>query len=335
MDWRDEVPSLADQLWYMYENKIGTDLQIAVTNDEKVQSFDCHRTIMRRLSFNFELQDDDENFMYVDVGDMDPDLFDYIIKFAYTDKIVFKSFKDSIQIHRVASNYQMNHLRKECENFMQNKVDKDSVWSLLSHTNKGPDLTALTDYFLTGQTCACLESPEFLSCNQTTLELLLSQESINATELQLIQAVLKWTRHKNGNKPFDSETARRILGPCISLLRFLCLTAADFSTYVAQSGLISNEDALLVLINLSTKGQAKLPSYICTTDVPRKPCSAAFKVNCDAAVEVRKEEEDEKTEGAECLPAAPAVQSQKIRRSKKAKAEKIQRSPEHKQKSNK
>ncbi|XP_059480300.1 BTB/POZ domain-containing protein 2-like [Neocloeon triangulifer] len=269
-DWRDECHSLPEHLWYMYEKKIGTDLQVAVMSDHKQQVFECHRMIMRRLSFVFEPQTDGVMLMSLDVGDMDPEIFLTIIKFAYTDKIVFKSFNETIPIHKVASNYQMNQLRRECENFMKNNVDKHSVWSLLNYSNKGLDLTMSTDSFLIKQTSSCLQSPEFLSCSRATLELLLSQQKINATELQLIQAAIKWTRHKNGNKPFEPETAQQLLGPCFGLLRFLCLTPANFSMFVAQSGLMSKEDALLVLINLSVKGQAKLPSYVCKIDKPRK-----------------------------------------------------------------
>jgi len=89
------------------------------------------------------------------------------------------------------------------------------------------------------------------------------------SEVQLVEAAVRWARVRNDDRPLDPETAQRLLGPCLPLLRFLALSPAHFSSRVAAAGLFSPEDSLRILVNLTSPGQMPLPPYICPLDTNR------------------------------------------------------------------
>ncbi|XP_059480303.1 BTB/POZ domain-containing protein 6-like isoform X2 [Neocloeon triangulifer] len=264
---------IVDHLWLMFEKSMNTDLTIVVRgnhqNQQALKVFRCHKLVMGRLSKLF----DGEHMSQVNLtvsDDTDPKAFLVVIRYAYTDMLVLTTVEEAIPIHKVACSCEMHQLKKDLEAFMLKTANKESVWNLLSYSNRGVNLTEWAQSCLAQETKACLQIPKFLSCSQSTLQILLSLQQLDVTELELIQAVIRWTQHNNKGRPLEPKSSKELLGLCLNHLRFLCLTPAEFSRHVAQSGLISKEDALMVLINLNTGDEAVLPPYVCKIRTPRQ-----------------------------------------------------------------
>ena len=93
-----------------------------------------------------------------------------------------------------------------------------------------------------------ITSKDFKSISQTTLTTLLKLDHMNVSEVELFRAVLRWSDSqcsKKGMKP-TSENKRSVIGDAIYHLRFLAMPRDDFTHIVAESGLLTNEEKILI-----------------------------------------------------------------------------------------
>ncbi|XP_065346356.1 uncharacterized protein LOC135943640 [Cloeon dipterum] len=273
-NWRSGK-TLMDQLWFMYEKQLGVDLKIAVASDDKrIKTYQCHKMIVRRLTaaFDLTLNESGDGFLSLDIGNLDPNIFAVILTYAYTDKLDFENMdmKDVIAVHKVASLYQMDAIRQQCNKTFLIKMNKNNVWDLLTFLEEQSDvdLERCLSSFLSMSVTGCLDSPNFLDCGLKVLEFIVGQEELPVAEVNLIESVIRWAKHKEPE--LTPEKSKDLLGPCLGKLRFLCLTPAEFSEVVAPSGLLPQDDCLSILVNIISGNKAMpLPDHICKLDTPR------------------------------------------------------------------
>lgn len=129
--------------------------------------------------------------------------------------------------------------------------------------------------FLGKSTSQCLRSPNFLQITSATLLELLKMPLLNVdSELEIVQAVLRWVHHREPEK-LEPMRANALLGPCLQHIRFLAMQATEFSMHVTKSGLLRNDECLALLVNLSSPGEMPIPHGICTVKTPRQKPSHA------------------------------------------------------------
>ncbi|CAB3376702.1 Hypothetical predicted protein [Cloeon dipterum] len=273
-DWRSGK-TLTEQILFMYEKQLGFDLKISVKGDNKQKTFQCHKLIVRRLTpvFDQTLNESGYGSLSLDIGNLDPDIFAAILTYAYTDKLDFENMldmKDVIAVHKVASLYQMDVVRQQCNKLFLVKMNKNNVWDLLTLMEEQPDvdLESRLRSFLSMSVSGCLKSRNFLNCGLKVLEFILDQEELPVAEVKLVKSVIRWAKHKVPE--LTPEKSKELLGPCLGKLRFLCLTPTEFSEVVAPSGLLPQDDCYFIVFNLiSGIGEMPLPDNICKLDTPR------------------------------------------------------------------
>ncbi|XP_065336047.1 kelch-like ECH-associated protein 1 isoform X2 [Cloeon dipterum] len=284
-DWRDKHHTLSSQLWYMYQNRINTDIELHVFNGQKSQTYHCHKVILMRLSPVFE------KLMYVpeqgqggvlSLTALRPDLFGLLVKYAYTDEIRIKSIVDALDLIKLCKLYDVSRLKTNAINYLQLNINTNTVWLILDffdELNKKEKglLSKKIDTVLTEQTTACLESDNFLSCSNTSLQHLLSKEVLSVeSELPLVFAVQRWAQRCNSGVTLTPDKSKELLGACLSSVRFLSLTPTEFSEHVAKSGLLTDSDTLLTLLSISTN-DANIPGWMCPLKSKRAQPAAAPK----------------------------------------------------------
>jgi hypothetical protein len=124
---------------------------------------------------------------------------------------------------------------------------------------------------MTKNAAACIQSPRFLECCQTSLHSFLSLPRLAVySEVQIFQAVIKWAEFKNDGEKLNPDISDSLLGPCMNTIRFLALSPSEFSSNVVNSGLLSNEDCLKILVYLNgARNVLELPVGICQISDPR------------------------------------------------------------------
>jgi hypothetical protein len=120
-DWRKDCATLADQLWYMYEQQLCTNMEIRVMSGQKhkvrylvanskflkcpiynFQVFSCHQLVIGRLCPEFEkeieqCQDEEDGDCFVNVKNLDPDFFTSVLKYTGVFRVMeFKIYVVSL-----------------------------------------------------------------------------------------------------------------------------------------------------------------------------------------------------------------------------------------------
>jgi hypothetical protein len=111
-----------------------------------------------------------------------------------------------------------------------------------------------------------LEEPSFEQISLKTLTALLKEDTLHvASDIPLIEASIRWAKLEVQckGKPVNPQNLREALGSAFSLLRFLSLSPAQFATFSAKSQLLTLEESLAILSNLSSPGILELPPEIC------------------------------------------------------------------------
>ncbi|XP_059468353.1 uncharacterized protein LOC132192411 [Neocloeon triangulifer] len=272
-DWRLERQSLGDQLWYMFQNNICSDVEILVQGDNTEKVLKCHKVVISRLSKAMQIlmRDVSEVTELVTVRTKHPHVFQIIVRYAYTDLLNLNSMADALEAHKLATAFDMRRVIQLCENYISSHVNKDTVWELMDYANKGSTFMTWAKSVLGKKTMNCLNSKNFETCSVNTLLALLKMEHLNLdSELSLVKAVIKWAKLANADQDLSPDFSKELLGPCLGQIRFLTLTAAEFSEHVARSGLLSSDDCLAILVNLASPGQMALPNWICKSQAQRK-----------------------------------------------------------------
>ena len=98
------------------------------------------------------------------------------------------------------------------------------------------------------RTSKVASSANFINIKQTTLASLLKRNSLNISELDLFQAVLKWINHQCSHQRLEltTENRRSVIGDAVYDLRLLALKEQAFAEHVSTSGLLTDAELVAV-----------------------------------------------------------------------------------------
>ena len=111
------------------------------------------------------------------------------------------------------------------------------------------DLRAKCWDLIDNETKMFATSEAFNEISFETLNELLSRETLTTSELELFQAVFRWSRMqclKNGLDPIG-KNRREMLGDAVYNIRFLAMSREDFSRHVSTSRLLTTEECADIL----------------------------------------------------------------------------------------
>ncbi|XP_059468351.1 kelch-like protein 41 [Neocloeon triangulifer] len=291
MDWRREHSTLADQLWFMCEKELRTDMVVTVSDGKHSKAFKCHQMIMMRLSTVIDNMIENAHRepgigCYISISSLDPALFPLILRFAYTDEVRLETIHEALLLRSISKKYEIMKLGMICEKYISNNLDEDTIWEIMDEPMRGPTMNSKLRWYLGQNTSRCVKSRQFVNCNQSSLAELLSMTHLNIeNELELVRAVLKWADVKNNGQPLNPSISQRLLGQCLPHLRFLALSATDFSNFVAKSGLLTSEESLAILVNLTCPGQMSIPDTVCRNSAARGKPGSPVPVESDESQE--------------------------------------------------
>ena len=115
------------------------------------------------------------------------------------------------------------------------------------------------------QTKDVLSEPTFEEVEHSTLCIVLSQGFINTDEISLFDAMLRWSAkecERRGLEP-NPDKKRFCLGDALFFIRFLTLTASQFASGPAKSGLLTQQESFSILMNISAPGTSYTYPFFC------------------------------------------------------------------------
>ncbi|KAL1458095.1 hypothetical protein WDU94_008269 [Cyamophila willieti] len=269
-DWQNDHVTLAERGRYLLNSGLWSDCKFYVGNDVHCQEFKAHKLILSMSSpvfatmFHGELCEKGDT----KILDITPEAFSTMLEHMYTDEVNLKSFDHACEVCYAAKKYMLPTLVKKCTTYIWSDIDPSNTCRAYEFARlfDEPDLLNRCMKVIVNQTGDILNSPCFVEVDQNTLVDILNQDVLNISdEVQLFRAVEKWIHYRfnvSADSLKDEDTIAKIQSyarPFLTKLRFLSMKPGDFATGPAQSNLLSKEDVLAVLMNISAGGLSHIP----------------------------------------------------------------------------
>ncbi|CAG9784694.1 unnamed protein product [Diatraea saccharalis] len=146
----------------------------------------------------------------IEILDVEPEAFETLLKYIYTDKTSIKTFEKACSVYYSAKKYMLPYLEKECSLFISLHLNPQNVCRAYELAQLFEE-TVLMDTcvkILTDRTTEIINNKSFMEAELGTLLTLVSQESLNIdSELVLFHAIEKYANINTSRKrSLDSNT---------------------------------------------------------------------------------------------------------------------------------
>ena len=182
----------------------------------------------------------------------------------------------ALDVMRIAHKYQVTTCLSLCSEILRSVIRDDNVLCILEHAFLYNDkkLTEAAINFIDDNAQAVIESEEFESIRQETLEYILKGNTFFAPELDILKAVDKWAANQVANKAMttDSASKRLAMGKAFYHLRLPTLSLRDFITAQHEYAYLTYEEEK----NTSNYIITKDTSDLCNSTEERIPRKAIY-----------------------------------------------------------
>ena len=181
----------------------------------------------------------------IHLEDADEESFEEFLRFLYTDECTITP-EIAVRVMYLAKKYIILTLTEKCVKVLQDNMKPENVITVLEqaiHFDE-KELEKKCWEMIDNKTSEAVSSDTFSDISQKTLINLLKRESLNIEEVQLFQAVLKWSESECSKKEIEvtGKNKRAVLGDAIYQIRFLSMSVKEFAKYVVSSSLLAAEE---------------------------------------------------------------------------------------------
>ncbi|KAL3113015.1 hypothetical protein niasHT_013480 [Heterodera trifolii] len=274
LGWQATLPSARERLTFMLMNDTLADIFFIFRgSDGSVQRIPAHKFVLSvgsavfEAMFRFGDSSDCANCIReLELVDVEREAFEALLTFLYTDDIQSITKESVMSILYTAKKYAVPTLESACVNFLENCLNGDNAFMLLSKA-RFYDEQRLANQCLEiidEETQEAMKSDDFLSIDHETFCVVLGRDTLRVKELALFKASLRWAFEKCRAKELQPtpDNLRLVLGSALSKIRFPLISPSDFATFVAPTKLLTDAEMVSVFLyyHLGPKQPMPFPS---------------------------------------------------------------------------
>ncbi|MGH0145352.1 UNVERIFIED_CONTAM: hypothetical protein FKN15_010958 [Acipenser sinensis] len=230
-----------------------SDVTLCVASRE----FHCHRSVLALCSLYFHSMfsgDFVESIAArVELRDVDPDVLDTILDFAYTGKLTINQGNVEGLI-RTSSQLQFVTVRKACSRYLQHQINATNCLGILKfgEIHGCPEVVAKARGFLLENFEAVAQGEEFLLLEKERLAACLKEERLQMREERTrVEAVLRWVRH-------NEDTRATHLPKLLGLVRLSLLSQEYITETLLKDKLVLETPACREAVERNRRGGCRL-----------------------------------------------------------------------------
>ena len=251
-DWQSSKKTVLERNTYMFDNELMSDVSFVCGESSRI--FHAHKYVLATSSavfYSMFYGNLAQKESIIRITDADEESFNEFLRYLYTDDCKITA-ENAIGVMYLAKKYLIWSLAEKCCNVLEASIKPDNVFALLEQAVQFDenDLEAKCWNKVSEKTQKCVNTEAFCDIGSHTLNALLKKETLDITEVELLNAVLKWVdsecARQGINIEEDKTARRRVLGDSVYEIRFLAMSQEDFAKYVSPTGILT--DAELVSI---------------------------------------------------------------------------------------
>ena len=244
-NWRESRLSLKEKVSHFFMNELASDVKLLVNS----QTIPAHRFVLIANSsvffamFNGPLAETSGTVAITDCEREDD--FIQFLRFLYTEECDL-TWENVFEILYFSKKYLVSSLTKHCARFLSQQIQLDKVLPILQQAIKFDELE-LRDHclqYLCPNISKLAVTEAFIGVEHHVLTLIIKQDQLKISEVDLFKAVEKWCENQVNKRglPNNPEAKREVLGDALYLVRFPIMSAIEFATNCAYSGLLTAEE---------------------------------------------------------------------------------------------
>ena len=264
-DWQSSKKTISERNAYMFNNELMSD--VSFTCGESSRIFHAHKYVLATSSavffamFHGDLAQKESTIRIVDTEEKS---FEEFLRFLYTDECKITA-ENAIGVMYLAKKYLIPSLAEKCSMVLEENIKPDNVFMVLEQAVQfdGKNLEEKCWDIVSTKTLDCINSEAFSRIGSYAMSALLKRKELTVAEVELFKAVLKWVDSecaRQGITDIDkNKTARRrVLDDSVYDIRFLDMSAEDFTKYVSFTGILTETEVIGIFQKLCGSDVADL-----------------------------------------------------------------------------
>ena len=256
-DWQSSKQTVLQRNAYMFDNELMSD--VSFTCGESSRIFHAHKYVLATSSAVFyamfygNLAQQESTIC---IEDAEEKSFEEFLRYLYTDDCKITA-KNAIGVMYLAKKYLIWPLAEKCRKVLEASIKPDNVFAVLEQAVQSDEkeLEVKCQVYISEKTKECINSETFCNIGSHTLNALLKRDTLDITEVELFNAVLKWLDSecaRQGINIHEDKTARRrVLGDSVYEIRFLAMSQEDFAKYVTTTGILTDAEIVSIFQKFS------------------------------------------------------------------------------------
>jgi hypothetical protein len=246
IDWQSTKNTVLERNSHMFNNSDMSDISFTCEGSDKILY--AHKYVLATSSAVFNAMfygDLAEKNSVVHLSDTDEKSLEEFLRFLYTDECNLTT-DNVMSVMNLSKKYIVLSLTEYVKAQLIRDTEPGNVLVILEQAIhfEEKDLEAKCWQVIEWRTSEVVNSANFINIKQTTLASLLKRNNLTIPELDLFQAVLKWTNHQCSQKSLEltTENRRSVIGEAVYDLRFIAINQEEFAKHVSKSGLLIAEE---------------------------------------------------------------------------------------------
>lgn len=246
-DWQTTKKTVLERNCHMFNNPLMSDISFSCGEFNR-KYFYVHKYVLATSSpvfyamFYGRLA---EKVSTIHLLDTDEESLHEFLRFLYTDECILTP-ELAVRVIYLAKKYIVPTLAEKCIQVIQDNINPENALSILEHVILYDEQRVEKKCWEVIDMCAykTLASEAFMDISHKTLISLLKRKTLNITEVELFQAMLKWSDReclKNGLQA-TAKNRRALLGDAL----YLRTTHKEFALYVSFSGLLTADEIVSI-----------------------------------------------------------------------------------------
>ncbi|XP_064621360.1 BTB/POZ domain-containing protein 6-B-like [Lineus longissimus] len=265
-NWQASPTNLRERNAMMFNNELMADVFFIVGQlPDQPRRIPAHKYVLATGSSVFYamlyggLADTSKD---IEIPDVEPTAFLNLLRYLYCDEFDPEA-ETILSTLYAAKKYIVPHLARACVKFLETSLSARNACVLLSQSRlfEEPELMQRCWEVIDAQAEEALESDGFVDIDYNTLEIVLGRETLNAKEISLFSAGVRWAETECTRRGIEhtDENKRRVLGRALYLLRLPTMKLDEFANGPAQSHILTLQETNDIFLHFTAQNKPRLP----------------------------------------------------------------------------
>ena len=260
-DWHKTKASITERGIFTFNNDLLSDVSLVFRSSsddgepkKSKMAIPAHKVVLSICSpvffsmFCGELAEKSDS---VDLPDCEYEGVLEMLRYMYSGKAKLNE-NNVMQVLYVAKKYILPSLGDECVLFLQDNLNTENVFCVLSHAQRY-DEKVLVDQcwkMIDRETPEVMKSEEFVTIERSLLEEIVKRDTLTIIEVDLFKAVDLWASKKCQRQGLtgDGNVKRKILGEkIIKEIHFPVMEEKEFAGIVLASEILTSEEVISMM----------------------------------------------------------------------------------------